>query len=297
MIQECSVERNSQNKQLNVVYPKGFPLCAYYNDMDRLVARQVPWHWHEEIEMIVAIQGRALVHVYQQEIVLEKGDALWINAGALHQVEKMTEEETILYSVVFSHRLLDGEDDSVFAKKYMLPLIQAKKLSFVKFDHQNAEEAAIAKKIQEAYLACQKEMYGYEFIVRERMCEVCLFVLSWHHERDVAIREEKEVDRLKQMMAYLQRYYMDPIRLIQLAKHANISEREVLRCFQQHLKESPMQVLMKYRLMKACELLGTSEKSIGEIASACGFGDASYFAKQFKRLLHRSPSAYRAMMK
>lgn len=299
MIQECSVERNSQNKQLNVEYAPSFPLCAYYNDMDHFAAKQVPWHWHEEIELIYVVEGEVIVHVYQQQLRLSQGDGLLINADALHQVEKAKVEETILYSFVFSHRMLSAGEDSVFETKYLWPFMHSKELAYHKFDHRNAEESKLAQELYQAYLVCQKEVYGYEFIIREKLTRILLFVLASHQEQlnETGKPEGEEVSRLKQMMAYLQQHYMEPIRLTHLAKHANISEREVLRCFQDNLKESPMQVLIKYRTMKACELLGTSNATISEIALACGFSDASYFAKLFKRLLAMSPSDYRKMMK
>lgn len=298
MIQECSVERNSQNKQLNVTYSQGFPLCAYYNDMDRFVAKQVPWHWHEELELIYVVQGEVLVRVYQNEIILKQGDGLWINAAVLHQIEKI-KQPAILYSFVFSHRFVSADEQSVFETKYMVPLLHAQTIPYVIFDHQNEEQVNQAKGIYEAYLICQEEAYGYEFVLREKITMILLYVLR-HHPMTTSCEshmEDQEVLRLKLMMSYLKQHYMEALRLKDLALHANISEREVLRCFQEHLKESPMQVLMKYRIMKACEMLGTSEESISEIAGICGFCDASYFAKQFKRMLSMSPRAYRNMMK
>lgn len=291
-ILECSVERNRQNKQLNVEHTAYFPISAYYNDMDHFAGQQIPWHWHEELEMIYVVEGKVLIHVGKDVILLKKADGLFINSNVLHQVEKASEESCVCYSFVCHSTLLSGDKRSVYAKRYLEPLCQAQEIPY----HRLSKQLAVY--ILEAYLACQKEEYGYEILVREKLMRVCLDVLMNHTIMEKEKKTEgKEVTRLKMMMMYLQNHYREPITIAQLALLIHSSEREVLRCFQVHLKESPMRVLLQYRMMKACELLGTSEASITEIAAMCGFHDSSYFAKMFKRMVNRSPSQYRSLMK
>jgi transcriptional regulator GlxA family with amidase domain len=47
------------------------------------------------------------------------------------------------------------------------------------------------------------------------------------------------------------------------------------------------------RINAASQALMTSDRSIAEIAAACGFYDQSYFTKQFRRQFAQTPSAYR----
>lgn len=289
-ILECSVKRNSQNRQLNVKHTAYFPLSAYYNDMDHFAGQQIPWHWHEELEMIYVAEGSVYVHAENDVVFLDKQEGLLINSNVLHHVEKAKEASCVCYSFVFHSSFLSGDAQSVFAKRYLTPLCQTQA-----YHRLSKHNAAL---ILDAYLACEKEEFGYEILVRENLMNICLDVLRnctiLKEEKKV---ETKEVTRLKTMMTYLQSHYMEPITIAQLALLIHSSEREVLRCFQAHLKESPMQVLLQYRMMKACELLGTSEDSITEIASLCGFRDSSYFAKMFKRMVKMSPSQYRNIMK
>ena len=81
MIIECSVEKNAQNKQLNVIVEDSFPLAAYYNDMEHFAARQIPWHFHDEMEMIYVKDGELDVYAGQTCIHLCPGDGLFINGG------------------------------------------------------------------------------------------------------------------------------------------------------------------------------------------------------------------------
>lgn len=54
------------------------------------------------------------------------------------------------------------------------------------------------------------------------------------------------------------------------------------------------QYIIAYRFKAAKRMLELTAKSIGEIAEACGFTDASYFAKSFKATFGITPKEYRA---
>ena len=56
---------------------------------------------------------------------------------------------------------------------------------------------------------------------------------------------------------------------------------------------TPMQYVLRVRINAASEALTTSDRTIAEIAVACGFYDQSYFTKQFRRQFGHTPTAYR----
>lgn len=291
MIIECSVEKNAQNKQLNVIVEDSFPLAAYYNDMEHFAARQIPWHFHDEMEMIYVKDGELDVYAGQTCIHLCPGDGLFINSGVLHQVIQTSKDTCIAFSFLISKNLF-GAEGSVYDKRYITPLITNHNLPYMVLGKETASC------IESAYMACHEESFGYEIIAREQLMKVCLTILKEANISTLSYSKSRypEDERIKQMMNYLKTHYDEPITLKDLAHHVNISEREVQRCFKRNIKETPMQILMKYRLMKACELLGTTTFNVTDIAAQCGFMDASYFAKIFKRMFHMTALAYRKMM-
>jgi AraC-like DNA-binding protein len=56
--------------------------------------------------------------------------------------------------------------------------------------------------------------------------------------------------------------------------------------------KTPIQYLNYYRVECACELLSASEKTISEVASACGFNNISYFVRVFGAHKGTTPSTY-----
>lgn len=55
--------------------------------------------------------------------------------------------------------------------------------------------------------------------------------------------------------------------------------------------------MRKLRIEKACQLIGTTDHSLTEIAYLTGFSDQSHFNRIFKKYTDQSPSAYRKSLK
>ena len=96
-----------------------FPIACYAED---LASYSVAWHWHEEFEYILTIQGPLHVDVNKTRLTLQTGQGVFLNSGALHSVEQ-AEGTALLHSGVFQPRLVGGMD-TIFWQKLIRPLLQ-----------------------------------------------------------------------------------------------------------------------------------------------------------------------------
>ncbi len=78
-----------------------------------------------------------------------------------------------------------------------------------------------------------------------------------------------------------------------LAKDAASSPYHFLRKFKSVMGISPHQYLIKTRILKASELLISTNLSIKEISVKVGFKDPSYFCRVFKKAKKVTPEEYR----
>lgn len=97
-----------------------FPIACYHDDLQ---AEPVPWHWHEELEVLVVSEGMILATAGGEKFRLGKGEGLFINAGVLHGDWPLNAGSCRLHSMVFHPRLVGGNPDSVFWQKYLQPLL------------------------------------------------------------------------------------------------------------------------------------------------------------------------------
>lgn len=270
-----------------------FP-CAWYcsgpNQGD------VPWHWHEEIELVYLSKGTLQCAVGNRRFPLRKGEALFINTGIPHA---FFEESGIPYEesdIVFHPRLIYGDVGSIFYEKYILPLMRCPSMAGFAFRKDLDWQREAALSIKEAVTVCRTKPELYEFTVREALTNVFTLLLR-HNSGELQQTEARSsflMERVKRMLDYFHSHYQESISVEQLAKQANICKRECQRDFKKVLGLTPTQYFEQYRLAMSLRLLTESSCSIIEIADQCGFQSPSYFSKLFREKYGVTPTAFRS---
>ncbi|MBU3066592.1 helix-turn-helix domain-containing protein [Nocardia sp. NEAU-G5] len=85
----------------------------------------------------------------------------------------------------------------------------------------------------------------------------------------------------------------EPVTLRQLARHAGLSQRTLMRRFTEETGTTPLQWLLHARLGRARELLETTDHPVDRVAHDCGLGTAANLRLHFRRVLDTTPTAYR----
>lgn len=285
----CVIKTAKDKRELVAHGSEEFPLAIYnYSGSDNTPLDIVPWHWHEEFEVLYIKRGSAVLQIPGEEVVLGEGETAVINANTLHYIKG--NPFLILQSMVFSPLLIAGDKRSAIFKRYINPIIT----SPFSLELSSSNEDAVL--FENAYNAARDESEEYEFKVRENLSFLILSL--YRKEKDkldsAGNTQNRDLDRIERMMAYINRSYKNPIALSDIASSAALSTRETLRCFKRTIGESPMQYLMKYRLMKSADLLIEERgMSISDIALLSGFEDPSYYSMLFKRFYRCSPKEYR----
>ncbi|PRC92472.1 AraC family transcriptional regulator [Solimicrobium silvestre] len=89
--------------------------------------------------------------------------------------------------------------------------------------------------------------------------------------------------------------YHQDISISKLAENAKMPLARVERLFQKVFHFSPRQLLLQSRLNAALAIIESGDqRSIADIAYACGYTDHSAFSRQFKALIGMPPVEYRA---
>lgn len=98
---------------------------------------------------------------------------------------------------------------------------------------------------------------------------------------------------LAKSIRYINEFYNTQIKISQLAKIENVCMTTYNLHFKKQLGITPTQYITKLRIDSAVELLESSDQTVQEISELCGFTDANFFTRTFKKVKGVSPTAYR----
>lgn len=111
-------------------------------------------------------------------------------------------------------------------------------------------------------------------------------------------REDTSADDLNAVAtwahSYIRMNFDRPIRASKVAKAVGYNVDYLGRIYRDTYGYTLTEAIHRRRIQKACEYLLNSNLNICEIASNCGFNDADYFRRIFKRYMKITPNGYRA---
>ena len=126
---KCMTVVDNTRRELAAHGTAAWPVACYYDDFSLM---ELPWHWHDELELAILMEGTATFAVGNSKMTMHKGEGIFVNAGVLHAAWGDT-PECRFRSIVFHPRLVGGSLEGAIYQNYVLPLIQNGALECVRF--------------------------------------------------------------------------------------------------------------------------------------------------------------------
>lgn len=305
MLDENSVWKTTiapDGRELVTIGTPDFPaqLWGTWAGLSGRKCTQVPWHWHNELELNLVTRDRELVTADGKRFCLETGQGIFVNRGVLHGSETAPGCDGIYHdSLVFDSSIVGGAPGSVFWQKYLGPVLNAPECRCVALRGDTDWERQALAELRRISAVWKEHRPGFEFEVRTSLSRI-LLLLKEHcvqHAQAPSEQELRDAERIKQMVDFIRFHQAEPLTTAQIAASAAISVSECLRCFRRVMDRTPKEYLRQHRIRHAVSLLEQTDQSIARIGAACGFDDMSYFARIFRAERGCTPSEYREKLR
>lgn len=99
--------------------------------------------------------------------------------------------------------------------------------------------------------------------------------------------------RVSGALDFMSRKHAEDISLREIARNVGLSSCRLAHLVKEYTGKTVMQHLRQIRVRRAQHLLSKTSMTCTEIAYAVGYGDQSYFIKQFKKMTGATPARYR----
>ena len=135
------------------------------------------------------------------------------------------------------------------------------------------------------------EKPGYQQIASGLVVKLLGYIVAWQKNRNF---EGKEIEAVIQKIRFTLRENVgELIDIRTLAEENNIGYSYFRKMFKKYTGVSPHQYYLDLKVMRAKELLLTTNKSIKEISYELGFESIHYFSRFFKKKVGYSPGKLR----
>lgn len=245
-------------------------------------------HWHNDFEFLWTVDGPLSYFVNGKTVRLEKGMGIFVNSGRLHYGFSAEHTDCVFRFVVADPSILMG--NTRISSLLLLPLIKGDDYRLL--DPERQADGLILNALQKIFSLSQQRGSGYELDILGQFAQLTA-ELCRLQDMDRQILNSKEQDIVKDMVAYIQEHLEEKITLASIAQAGAVCQSRCSSLFRTYLNQSPIQYLQRARVSKGIRLLADDEKSITDIALACGFNSASYFIETFRQATDMTPLAFR----
>jgi len=297
-MKEKQLRTDPLQREIPLHIHSGFPIGILLSSFPENLYDFVGWHWHEEIQYNVVMEGSFCFRVAGKEYHVEAGDGLFINTQHSHMAQATTPGSSYLF-VYFHPSLLTDQKDGYFYRTHIAPLLSdasARSLLLEKRDDADRQAIDIILGLKEIYDAGAD---GYELDLLSGLIQLWKQTIRIARARGLTGSGGDPLadDRLKKILSFIEEHYSEAISLDMVAGHAGLSRSECSRFFKQSTGTNLFQYLMHFRVGKSVELLADTEKSIANIAYGVGFNSQSYYTKCFVAINKQTPNEVRGLLK
>ena len=190
-----------------------------------------------------------------------------------------------------------GEYGSDVERRCFRPFLQNSSVPCILLTSGNSCTRTVIQKLNETEALFDQKTFCYELKIKGLLCEIFGMILC-EHQNDLAKfvpANQLELERLEQMLNYLNTHFESIISLQELADQVHLSREVCCRLFKKMTGKTITGYLEEYRVNQSLPLVQSRQYSMIQIADMTGFSNASRFARAFRRQFGCNPGEYNSL--
>ncbi|NLM11830.1 MAG: AraC family transcriptional regulator [Clostridiaceae bacterium] len=109
--------------------------------------------------------------------------------------------------------------------------------------------------------------------------------------------KDKKTMYVENSIEFMKKNIDKKLTLYDLTSYNGLSKTQLTDIFNERTGYSPIDFFIRLKIQKACFYLDFTDMAVSEIAEKIGYNDQYYFSRLFKKVMGKSPSAYRRIKK
>jgi AraC-like DNA-binding protein len=246
------------------------------------IGRPISLHLHDYYEVELVLRGEMQQSVNGVALTSHAGDFVFMDLLSAQRIQEPTNPPEV-WTLSISHTLADPAISRLLSRQ-----------RFPCVGHLDAEALAEFDRLAAELCLVQQKKPPY---AEERCTALTVLLLTILMENggvpDAPSEEPRAHHYVQKALLYLAEHFGEPLTLSGVAAEIHISSCYLSDLFSRIVGCRFVEYLTRLRLRHAQTMLASHERSVLDIATACGFGTASNFTRAFRRFCGVAPSVYR----
>ncbi len=298
------IDPERENAYQVVSYSGKLPFLIHCVNYEELVTQQgmqkdILEHWHSEVEFCYTFSGHAVHYIDGKVYTEEPGKLLITNSESVHKVISDTnvpqDSMPVAVVLVVNYEFLKSVIPSL-PEKYFLTEVAENKEKYGKIQ----EIMEHFSRYGDKECDLQKLPYYEQFHLMGKLYELLYFLCRdalMDRGEIFPINNEKNMERLRGVMLYVNAHYKEPVRQQETARKFHFTTSYFSRFFHQNTGMTFKEYLMRVRVRQAKEEILQTDHSILEVAMNNGFTDARALIHGFREIYGITPYQFRKKMR
>lgn len=288
---------DSARRELEKHGTETFPMTVNHDDLWSFEGKNVPIHWHNDLEINLIREGEAVFQVYQKSYRVRTGEGFLLNRNVPHSCSSPGNEHVRYSTILVRPDFLYGDFGSDVERKCFQPFLQNSAIPCIYLTGFDENGKEILQKLNQVEEAFDRKRFCYELKIKGLLCEAFAMILYGHRQELTKFvpANLQELERLEKMLNYLNMHFTGVISLQDLADQVHLSREVCCRLFKKMTGKTITGYLEEYRVNKSFSLVQSGQYSMTQITEMVGFSNPSRFASAFRKRFGCNPGEYNSV--
>lgn len=288
---------DSARRELEKHGTETFPMTVNHDDLWSFEGKNVPIHWHNDLEINLIREGEAVFQVYQKSYRVRTGEGFLLNRNVPHSCSSPGNEHVRYSTILVRPDFLYGDFGSDVERKCFQPFLQNSAIPCIYLTGFGENGKEILQKLNQVEEAFDRKRFCYELKIKGLLCEAFAMILYGHRQELTKFvpANLQELERLEKMLNYLNMHFTEVISLQDLADQVHLSREVCCRLFKKMTGKTITGYLEEYRVNKSFSLVQSGQYSMIQITEMVGFSNPSRFASAFRKRFGCNPGEYHSV--
>lgn len=288
---------DSARRELEKHGTETFPMTVNHDDLWSFEGKNVPIHWHNDLEINLIREGEAVFQVYQKSYRVRTGEGFLLNRNVPHSCSSPGNEHVRYSTILVRPDFLYGDFGSDVERKCFQPFLQNSAIPCIYLNGFDENGKEILQKLNQVEEAFDRKRFCYELKIKGLLCEAFAMILYGHRQELTKFvpANLQELERLEKMLNYLNMHFTEVISLQDLADQVHLSREVCCRLFKKMTGKTITGYLEEYRVNKSFSLVQSGQYSMTQITEMVGFSNPSRFASAFRKRFGCNPGEYNSV--